>query len=202
MTISKKLYFGFGSIVVILVLLFIVNTTVMFKERSASSQSSLTLEGLQSLEAMELKMMQIRLHLQDYLLTGDTRQHEKMTAEAASLADFFNRGRAGAQGDSLRNVFFRMELNEKDWMDKFAAPLIAQRQRVEAGDATVADLQVAYATKDPNAWTTASMAVVEEANGAIRRAQDESTTSAAAVRSIGTVVSTTVTLLAILLCAS
>src|SRR5437762_2752386 len=199
MTICKKLYLGFGSIVVILLLLFVTNTIVVLRERAATTQGSISLESVQTLEAVQLKMMQVRLSLQDYLLTGDDRQRERMTREAAALGDLFSKGRA--QADVLREVLFRMEGNERDWNDKFAAPLIAQRQRVEAGDASVADLQVFYAQKDPAAWTTASMSVLDTANAAIRRAQDESITSSAAVLSIGTAVSTIVTILAILLCA-
>ena len=145
MTISKKLYLGFGSIVVILVLLFVINGIVVMKERAASEQTSVALVSVQTLEAVELKMMQVRLALQDYLLTGDERQHERMTKEAAGLADLFNRGRMHSHTDSLRDVLFRMEANERDWTDKFAAPLVTQRQKVDAGDATAADLQVFYA---------------------------------------------------------
>ena len=202
MTIGKKLYLGFGSIVVILVLLFITNTAVVFKQRAASRDATVALENVQSLEAVQVKMMQVRLSLQDYLLTGDARQHERMTRDAAGLADLFSTGRSRARTDTLRDVLYRMEGNERDWIDKFASPLIAQRQRVEAGDATVADLQVFYAKQDPNAWTTTSMSVVDAANAEIRKAQDESTTSAAAIELIGGVVSTAVTILAVLLCAA
>lgn len=202
MTIKKKLYLGFGSIVVILVLLFITNTAVILRQRSAATQASTALESVQSLQAVETKIMQVRLSLQDYLLTGDERQLERMRKEAAGLADFFNAGRALAQSATVRDVLFRMEVNERDWMDKFAEPLIALRQKVDAGDATVAELQVLYAQKDPNAWTAASVSVAGEAHNAIRRSQDESTASAASTLSIGATVSTTVTFLAILLCAA
>jgi methyl-accepting chemotaxis protein len=201
MTISKKLYLGFGSIVVILILLFITNTTVVFRARSASHQASLALENVQTLEAVQSKMMQVRLSLEDYLLTGDERHHDRMRKEAESLVTLFNTGRAGSQTDTVRDVLARMEANHRDWMDDLAAPLIAQRQKVEAGDATVADLQVSYAQKDPYTWTTTSMAVVDAANTAIRNAQAESTASAASALLIGTTVSTTVTILAVLLCA-
>jgi methyl-accepting chemotaxis protein len=202
MTISKKLYLGFGSIVVILMLLFIINSIVVMKERTASEQTSMALESVQTLEAVQLKMMQVRLALQDYLLTGDERQHERMSKEAAGLADLFNKGRMRSQTDSLRDVLFRMETNERDWTDKFAAPLVAQRQKVDAGDATAADLQVFYAKKDPAIWTATSLSVLDAANAAIRRTQDESSASSAAVLSIGTAVSTAVTALAIFLCAA
>jgi len=200
MTISKKLYLGVGSGGAILLLLFITNTAVMLRERSASRQAAAGLESVQSLEAVQMKMMQVRLYLQDYLLTGDERQREKMSMEAATLSDLFNKGRTRARTETLRDVLSRMEVSQREWKDKFATPLIDQRRRVEAGDASVADLQVFYAQKDPNEWTTTVMSVVEEANAAIRKAQDESTASAAAALAIGTVVSTTVTIVAIVLC--
>jgi len=201
MTISKKLYLGFGSIVVVLVLLFITNTTVALRERSASRQASEALGSVQSLKTVQLQTMQMRLHLQDYLLTGDERQHDRMTREAVSLVELFDKERLRAHADTLREVLQRMERNHRDWMEKFAEPLIAQRRKVEAGDATVADLQVFYAEKDPNTWNTASMAAVDEANTAIRTAQDEAARSTAAMRSIGVTLGTVVTILAILLCA-
>ncbi len=200
MTISKKLYLGVGSIVAILVLLFITNTTVVLQQRSSSRQAGLALASVQSLEAMQMKMMQVRLHLQDYLLTGDQRQREEMSIESAALADLFAEGRLQAQTEMLRGVLSRMEVSQRDWSDKFAMPLIHQREKVEAGDATVADLQVFYAQQDPNAWITTSASVVEDANATIRKTQDESTASAAAALGIGTVVSTTVTIVAIVLC--
>jgi methyl-accepting chemotaxis protein len=201
MTISKKLYLGFGSIVVILLLLFITNTAAGLRARSARNQASAVVEDMQSLEAVQLKMMQVRLSLQDYLLTGDVREHERMMRDASVLAALFNSGRSRRQNDPVRDVLFRMEMNERDWMDKFASPLIAERQRVDGGDATVADLQVFYAKKDPNAWTVTSMSALDEANAAIRRAHEDSSASAAAAVSIGTTVSTGVTIVAIVLCA-
>lgn len=202
MTIGKKLYLGFGSIVVILVLLFITNTAVMLREGSASAQATATLDSVQSLQAVQLELMQVHLSLQDYLLTGDERQLERMKKEAATLADLFTKARAESHSDNVRDVLFRMEVTERDWTDEFAAGLIAQRQKVDAGDATVADLQVAYAQKDPSGWMATSMAIADGANAAIHAAQNESSASASSARSIGVTLSTTVTILAIVLCAA
>ena len=201
MTIGKKLYLGFGSIVAILLLLLIINATVALRQRAAGGQASASLERVQSLEAAQMKMMQIRLALQDYLLTGDTRQASKMSRDAGALADLFRLGRARAQDDMLRGVLGRMEANQREWSDTFAAPLLDKRARVDAGDATAADLQILYAQQDPTTWAMTSTAVVNQANAAIRKAHDESAASAMRVLSIGTLVSTVVTMLAMLLCA-
>ncbi len=124
-----------------------------------------------------------------------------MTRDADVLAALFASGRAREQNDVLHDVLGHMESNERDWLNTFATPLIALRRRVDSGDATVADLQVLYAEQDPTAWTARSMSTVGEANAAIRKVQDQSTASARAALSLGTAVSTSVTILAILLCA-
>lgn len=201
MTIGKKLYLGFGAIVAILVLLFITNTTVVMEEHSAGGRASESLGRVESLEAAQLAMMQIRLSLQDYLLTGDQRQVVRMSQEGNALEERFRQGRARAQSDMLREAFARLELDQRKWTDQFAALLVAQRARVDAGDATASDLQVFYAQSDPDAWTASSMKIVTEANAAIGKAHEESQAFAERVLSIGTRVSSGVTLLAILLCA-
>jgi hypothetical protein len=48
MTIGKKLYMGFGSIVVFLLLLFIVNIFAGFKERSARAAATAALESVRT----------------------------------------------------------------------------------------------------------------------------------------------------------
>jgi methyl-accepting chemotaxis protein len=202
MTIEKKLYLGFGSIVAILVLLFITTSTVVLRSRAAGAQASASLERLLGLEAANLDMMQIRLSLRDYLLTGDTRETAQMARDARVLEDQFRIGRAQAKDDVLRGVLDRMAANEHEWNEKFAGPLIAQRARVDAGDATVADLQVFYAQQNPSGWAKTSIAVFNEGSEAIRRALDQSAAAAVDILTVGAVVSTVVTLLAIVLCAA
>jgi len=201
MTIGKKLYLGFGSIVVILVLLFIANTTVVMQERAAGGRASESLRLVETVEGAQLAMLQVRLALRDYLLTGDPRELEKMSQAAQALSDRFREGQSRANSDMLRDVFARMALNERQWTDQFAAPLVAQRQRVDAGDATPSDLQVFYAQHDPSARMAVSMKIITEANDAIGRAHNESEASAARTLRIGTIVSSAGTILAILLCA-
>src|SRR6266404_3127671 len=131
MTIRKKLYLGFGSIGTILVLLFIINITVVLRERSASEAASAALETVQSLEAVQFRLMQNRLFLQDYLLTGDVRQQDKLTQGLSDLAELFSKRKTVARADFSRDILTRIETNERNWRDNFASPLIAQRHRVD-----------------------------------------------------------------------
>jgi methyl-accepting chemotaxis protein len=200
MTIGRKLYSGFGAIIVIIVVLFVVNMVDVLRERSTSGQASASLESMQSLEAVQSKVMQVRLALEEYLLTGGARQHEKLTREMVDLGDLFSKGKVKAPTEFLAAVLVRMEASERNWTDRFALPLIAERQKVDSGNATVADLQIFYAQQDPTSWINASVAVLDEANIAIRKMLDDSTASAAASLSLGAIVGTGVTILAIVFC--
>ena len=200
MTVRKKLYLGFGSISAILIVLFAINTAVIVRERSAGQEASRSLERAQELEAVQLSLMQNRLYLENYLLTGDVRQQDKLTQGMGDLEELFRRGKATSDGDGSRNVLTRIETNERNWKDNFATPLIAQRHRVDSGNATASDLQIAYAQKDPNSWVATSTALLDEANEEIRRTSHDSTSSAAQALSMGAAVSNGVTIFAVLLC--
>ena len=50
MTIGKKLYLGFGSILSILVLLLVVNLIAGLKESSARKEASMALESVRAIE--------------------------------------------------------------------------------------------------------------------------------------------------------
>ncbi len=201
-TIRRKLYMGFGSIVVILVLLFVINVTVVLRERTASEQAATALESVQNLEAIQLDMMQDRQALLNYLLTGDLRYRDNVSKGASDFADLVRKGVVNTSTETLRNVLVRLENNDRQWTENFANPLIAERQKVESGDATVANLQVFYAQKDPNSWVSTSNAAIEQANGAIRQSLKVSSASAARAISLGTGISTGMTILAIALCLS
>ena len=73
MTIGKKLYMGFGTILAILVMLFMVNLIAGFKERSARADASTALESVRTIESVRYEIMLNRLNLNNFLLSGDPR---------------------------------------------------------------------------------------------------------------------------------
>jgi methyl-accepting chemotaxis protein len=200
MTIGRKLHFGFGSIIGIIVILFIGNRIITTRERAASTQASAALRSAQSLEAVQSKMMQIQLALDRYLLTGDPRQLTKQKAETVELGNMIGKAKLRAPNEFLREGLSQMDAAQRDWTAKFAQPLVAMRQRVDAGNATVAGLQVLLAEQDPTSWNSAFAALGEQASDAIRKTVEESTASAAGAAAVGQAVGIGVTLLAILLC--
>src|SRR5260370_7784787 len=76
MTIGKKLYAGFGLILAILSMLFIVNIIAGFKERSARADASMALESVRTVEAVRYQIMLNRLNMNNFLLSGDPRDQD------------------------------------------------------------------------------------------------------------------------------
>src|SRR3984893_5192454 len=198
MKIGKKLYLGFGAILAILVLLFFVNIIAGFKERSARADASSALESVRTIEAVRYQIMLNRLNLNNFLLSGDPRDEEKVTRGIQDVADIMKRGESEAGSEVLRTSLTQVEGTETSWADNFAKPLLAKRHQVDSGDATVSDLQIFYLQKDPTSWLTKSSAVLDQTNAEITKSLEETTKSAARASTFSTGLTTGGTLLALL----
>lgn len=199
MTISRKLYLSFGSILAILVVLFIVSTVAATRERSARANAAAALEQVQTIESIRYQMMRNRLYLRNYLLSGDTKERTAATTGAKELADFFVVAKSRVRSDSLREAIAEVEAIERSWTDEFFHPLIDKRRAVDAGDATAADLQVFYLQRKPGSYVSRSTALLDEANQDIRKSMQESIASSDQAAFTSSIMSTVGTLLAILL---
>jgi methyl-accepting chemotaxis protein len=188
MKIGKKLYVGFGAVLAVLVLLFVVNLFAGLRERSARLDASAALESVRTIEAVRYQIMLNRLSLNNYLLSGDPRDEEKVNKGLVDIADAIKRGESQGS-DNLKAALMQVESTEAGWGDNFAKPLLAKRHQVDAGDATVSDLQIFYLQKDPSSWLTKSSVVLDRTNDDISKSLDE-TSKSAAVASTGSTVAT------------
>src|SRR5258707_12637207 len=178
MTIGKKLYLGFGSILSILVLLLVVNLIAGLKESSARKEASMALESVRAIESVRYQKMPNRLNLNNFLLSGDPRDEEKVTRGLQEIGEIMKRGESQAGSDLLRVSLVQVEGTEASWADNFAKPLLAKRHQVDSGDATVSDLQIFYLQKDPASWLVKSSTVLDQSNVDIQKALDDSNRSA------------------------
>jgi methyl-accepting chemotaxis protein len=199
MTIKKKLYAGFGSIVTMLVLIFTINTTAILRERSARAAASAALESMHSVESIRFQIMENRLYLLNYVISGDRREEEKMNKGIRDLAALFRGIQADTESKNPTSALTQVEANELNWVENFAKPLVSKRRQVDSGKTTVADLQIFYLEKDAASWVSKSSAILDQANGGIRRAQEISATSVSNATFLSTLVSTLGAALAILL---
>jgi methyl-accepting chemotaxis protein len=198
MTIKKQLYRSFGAILLMLVILLVVDVGSIWKARSASNEAAGTLESVRTIEAVRYQIMQSRLNLNNFLLSGDPRDEDKVNKGFTDLADTVKRGQSQTGNEFLRTALIQVESTEASWADNFAKPLLAKRHQVDSGDATVSDLQIFYLQKDPASWLTKSSAVLDQANGDIGKALTESENTASRASMISFFIVIVGTLLAII----
>jgi methyl-accepting chemotaxis protein len=196
MKIGKKLYMGFGSILGILVLLFFVNMFAGFKERSARADASSALESVRTIEAVRYQIMLNRLNLNNFLLSGDPRDEEKVTRGLQDISETMKRGETQASNEALHTALVQVEGTEASWADNFAKPLLAKRHQVDSGDATVSDLQIFYLQKDPASWLVKSSTVLDQSSVEIAKSLEETSKSAGRASTFITTLTTTGTLIA------
>src|SRR2546426_2054174 len=177
MTIGKKLYVGFGSILAILFLLFLLNTASVLRERSSRTDAANALESVRTVEAVRFQIMQNRSNLGSFLLSGDPRDEEKVNKGIAELFDLLKKKETKSGNESLRTGLIEVEGTEKKWADEFVRPVLAKRHQVDSGDATASDLQIFYLQKDPNSWVNPSAGVVDQNNSGNNKALPEASGS-------------------------
>jgi len=199
MTIGRKLYYGFGAILAIILFLFVINIFTVIRQYSARSAVAATLNDVQTIEGVRYKMIQNRLSLGNYLLSGDLRDEEKTNKGINELQDLLKQGQAKANDSGLRGALSQVEDNERGWADNFAKDMIAKRHQVDSGDTTVSDLQIFYLQHDPASWINRSTALLDYADRSVGKAQEESNASSATATLVSAVITTLGTLLAVVL---
>jgi len=163
MSIGKKLYFGFGAILALVLLLFFVNTLAALREQRTRRESTRSLEMAQATEALRFQMMQNRLYLGNYLLSGDTREAERMNAGMDHFGILIKNAQNKALSDQERQAIARVQTLERNWRDNFAAPLLMKRKDVDSGNSTVAEMQIFYLQQNPAEWLQKSTEPLDEA---------------------------------------
>src|SRR5580698_2535894 len=198
MKIAWRLYLGFGAILALLLILFSMNIFTVRREYNARDAVAATLTDVQTIESVRFQMMENRLYLGNYLLSGDLRDEDKTNKGVAQLFEQLKESESKASDQTLRNALSQVEEAEHNWNENFAKPMIAKRHQVDSGDTTVSDLQIYYLQHDPGSWVSRSSDILDNANSAVRKSLDDTNSSARAATSFSTILSTVGTLLAIL----
>src|SRR5579859_802438 len=188
MTIGKRLYWGFGTVLAIMAFLLVINIVTVVRQYSARDAVKSTLADVESIENVRYKIIENRLSLGNYFLSGDLRDEDKTNKGIAALQDILNDGEEKANDPGLRSSLAQVQGNERDWAENFAKQMIAKRHQVDSGDATVSDLQIFYLQKDPSSWLTKSSTVLEQTNKEIAKSADAASSVSFFVTTIGTLV--------------
>src|ERR1700756_1202878 len=99
MSIGKKLYAGFGLVLAILVVVVIFNSFAAWRQRASRQDSKSSLENVQTIESVRLQIMLNRLNLDNFLLSGDPRDEEKVNKGISELNDTLKQGEAQFSAD-------------------------------------------------------------------------------------------------------
>src|SRR6202161_537939 len=177
MTIGKKLYTNFGIILTMVVVLFLVNWFAVQREHSAKAAAAASRELEDATTAVRSQMMQNRLFLSNYLLSGDTREVDRMNEGLRTLNEKLEQGKALADSDQVKTSLAKVQQLETSWGKEFAQPLIEKRKDVDSGNATVAELQIYYLQKDASSWVKNSTDSLDVAEGENRKLVDERSAS-------------------------
>jgi methyl-accepting chemotaxis protein len=199
MTIGKKLYWGFGSILALILFGFVINIFSVFRQYSARDAVKNTLNDEQAIQAIQYKVNETHLNLANYLLSGDLRDEDKTNKGIAELQQLLKDGEAKANDAGLRSALAQVEETEHSWAESFAKELIAKRHQVDSGDTTVSDLQIFYLQHDPGSWNKKSAGILDQASQSVRKAQDESNASSSTATMVSAILTTAGTLLAVVL---
>jgi methyl-accepting chemotaxis protein len=178
MTIGRKLYIGFGSILGILVLLFLISFTASQREHSARNTGATSLQTIQTIEKIRFQVMDNGLNLRNYLLSGDPRQEAAEANGIRTLASLMREAQNKTSDDRVRDAYSAIESNQRSWEDDFSKPLIEKRHQVDAGQTTVSDLQIVYLQRSTNDWVERSVKEMDDAERSIQKALEESNSSA------------------------
>src|SRR5215469_1448299 len=148
MSMSKKLYLNFGFVLAMVVVLFVVIVVAVQREQSAKAAPQQALAMAQKTDHIKFQIMQNRLYLGNYLLSGDGREVDKLNGSVGDLKTDLENARKLANSEQQKAAVDSVQKNEAAWMSEFAQPMLEKRKEVDAGNATVADLQIYYLQKD------------------------------------------------------
>src|SRR2546427_9172234 len=108
--------------------------------------------------------MQNRLYLSNYLLSGDPREADRMNDGIQILSEKLQSTRALSNSEQERVALDHVHETEQNWAREFALPLVEKRKEVDAGNATVAELQIFYLQKDASSWVKAATEYLDAAD--------------------------------------
>src|SRR5580700_11289630 len=169
MTIGKKLYKNFAIILSMVVVLFVVNLVAVLREHAAKDAAKVSLDLAGATNDVRSQMMQNSLYLSNYLLSGDTREVERMNEGMIKLDEKLQLGTSLANSERERTALAKVGQLEQAWGKEFAQPLIDKRKDVDSGNATVAELQIYYLQKDASSWVKNSTDALDVADGENRK---------------------------------
>ena len=162
MSIRKKLYLNFGFLLSIVFVLCLLNLLASLREHSGRNATQHAFEVAQASENIRFQMMENRQLLSNYLLSGSTGDVSSLTNGLTKLQDSISKISEKSVTEQQKTTLTKLSEAEREWENNFARPLVEKRKQVDAGNATVSELQIQYLQLDPVVWTTKSTGHLDE----------------------------------------
>ena len=96
--------------------------------------------------------MQNRLYLSNYLLSGDTREVDRMNEGIRMLNESWRTAEKLANSEQQQAALDKVQQRNRAGPMNLPQPLMEKRKEVDSGNATVAELQIFYLQKDASSW--------------------------------------------------
>src|ERR1700758_2009319 len=173
MTLRNRLYVNFGAVLAVVLIMFAANWRAVSREHEAKKAASKSLQLAEATDSVKFQMMQNRLYLSNYLLSGDSREVDRMNEGIRNLTEKLQAAEGLANSDQQRTALDKVLQTEESWAKEFAAPLVEKRKEVDEGNATVAELQIFYLQKDASSWVKTSTEYLDSADAESKRVLEQ-----------------------------
>src|SRR5262249_25273836 len=104
---------------------------------------------------------------------GDTREIDHMNEGIRVLSENLQNAEKLSNSEQQRGALEKVQQSEQNWAREFATPLIDKRKDVDAGNATVAELQIFYLQKDATSWVKTATEYLDMADSENKKVLDE-----------------------------
>jgi methyl-accepting chemotaxis protein len=173
MKIRSKLFMKFAMLFCVLLVVYGASTIAMFRERGAKVALSNSLDLAQATENVRHQMMQNRLALSNYLLTGAGSELDRLHEGNNRSSELLRDAQAKTSETTQRAGLSRIEGIEHEWYSTVADKFIQAHKDVDSGKITTNALLEQYARAEPMEQLKRSNAVIDEVQGENRRQLDE-----------------------------
>ncbi|CAN7483151.1 methyl-accepting chemotaxis protein [Pseudoduganella sp. LjRoot289] len=134
LSIKTKLYFGFGAILAIMLLLLVVAYNNFTRLSEANAWDRHTMDVLLSIDGVSNAILEVQAETRGYYLTGDPARSARVKADLAALPAVLQKTQALVRDDAAQLARLNTVRGQLDsWIQDVATPQIALRQQL--GDA-------------------------------------------------------------------
>ena len=178
MNIRNKLLLNFALLLGALGLGFVLSIYAMYRGHEAKTSLSNALELSLATENVRHQMMENRLALSNYLLTGAGTELDRLHEGTNRTYDLLREAQTKTtDGSSQRAGLNRIEAIEHDWYANFADKFIQEHKQVDQGMISANDLLLQYTNSEPTEQLKRSNEVINEVQNENRRLLESSRTS-------------------------